>query len=211
MPSQVRSVSPPEAGPLGGRAEPTALTVHPQRQGQGGWGRTQAWHGCPGQAAGGGAGTASPPAPGAQPSSLCLAPLLAQDLLVGTAHFLCLTSKASTGKLSVAESANIPPRAAPPAKHHQPPAWLTVPTSCLAWHRSWPGRAPRLLSGSPSLVPNGASAAPKAPQTQEESRTPKAQRCLRRNHSTLGTQQIWGQLQSLGGSTCPRAMGTGHS
>lgn len=111
---------------------------------------TPAWHQSPGQAARGGrvrgeAPPASQPLGDTPPASPPCLPSARRDLPVGTAHFFCLTSEASAGKLSAAVCKHPFPLRAQPAKRHQPTAWLAVGSHRL------PGLAP----GSSSVAGEG--------------------------------------------------------
>lgn len=188
----------------------------------GGWGG-DGWH----QAGGGGNGWHWARVPGgrggpraAQPSGdgpphLHLLPCSSppgRDLPVGTAHFSCLTSAASSGKLSVAV-----------CKHPFPlcrTACQAPPADSLAGSRLAQAARPgtRLLAGGRGglsaavrwvLRPRDGAAAPlrppasiqssvrgpEAPQAGED-RHPKAWRCRGRNSRTLGRQEVWEKRRS---------------
>lgn len=151
---------------------------------------------------GGRGGEGSPP-PASQPpgdvpsaSAPCLPPP-GGDLPVGTAHFFCLTSEASAGKLSPA----VCKHPFPPAKRHQPAAWLAVGSHRL------PGLAPGFLpvagEGCPLLRSGSCGPAtglwpPPVPQPHPwgslgrpgRMGNPAAGRCRGRNYRTLGRQEV---------------------
>lgn len=160
--------------------------------------------GCPGwMRSRGEAPPASRPPRDAPSASVPCLPPPGGDLPVGTAHFFCLTSAASAGKLSAA----VCKHPFPPAKRHQPTAWLAVGSHRL------PGLAHGFLpvagEGCPPRRSGSCSPAtglwtPPVPRPHpwgslgRPGRTgnPAAGRGRGRNDRTLGRQEVWEEMRS---------------